>query len=91
LNREVSCRAAADGGQIVLNVGARAGVKVGDQLLVARVTREIKDPATGSVIRRLTSTIGIVRATDVDDASSVCTVVSGSGFKAGDTVKSATQ
>jgi curli biogenesis system outer membrane secretion channel CsgG len=83
--------AAVDGGQIVLNVGARAGVKVGDQLLVVRVTREIKDPATGSVIRRLTSTIGIVRATDVDDTSSVCTAVSGSGFKAGDSVKSATQ
>jgi curli biogenesis system outer membrane secretion channel CsgG len=83
--------AAVDGGQIILNVGARAGVKVGDQLLVVRVTREIKDPATGSVIRRLTSSIGIVKATDVDDASSVCTPVSGSGFKAGDSVKSITQ
>jgi curli biogenesis system outer membrane secretion channel CsgG len=83
--------AAVDGGQIVLNVGARAGVKVGDQLVVARVTREIKDPATGSVLRRLSSTIGIVRATDVDDASAVCTPVTGSGFKVGDSVKSQTQ
>ena len=39
--------AAVDGGQIVLNVGAKAGLKVGDQLNVERVTREIKDPATG--------------------------------------------
>jgi curli biogenesis system outer membrane secretion channel CsgG len=43
--------AAVDGGQIVLNVGGKAGVKVGDQLSVMRVTREIKDPATGAVIR----------------------------------------
>jgi curli biogenesis system outer membrane secretion channel CsgG len=83
--------AAVEGGQIVLNVGARAGVKVGDQLIVARVTKEIKDPATGSVIRRLSSTIGIVKATDVDDASAVCSPVTGSGFKVGDTVKSQTQ
>jgi curli biogenesis system outer membrane secretion channel CsgG len=83
--------AAVDGGQIVLNVGARAGVKVGDQLTVMRVTKEIKDPATGAVIRRLSTNIGIVRATDVDDASAVCVPVSGTDFKTGDAVKSVTQ
>ena len=83
--------AAVDGGQIVLNVGKRAGVNVGDQLEVVRVTKEIKDPSTGAVIRRLTSTIGIIKATDVDDASAVCTPVSGSGFKEGDRVKAASQ
>ena len=36
--------AAVDGGQIVLNVGSKAGLKVGDQLTVKRVTKEIKDP-----------------------------------------------
>ena len=83
--------AAVDGGQIVLNVGGKAGVKVGDQLEVVRVTREIKDPETGQVIRRLSSTVGIIRATDVDDASAVCAPVSGSGFKTGDRVKTVTQ
>jgi curli biogenesis system outer membrane secretion channel CsgG len=83
--------AAVDGGQIVLNVGSRAGVRVGDELEVLRVTKEIKDPATGQVIRRLTSSIGIVKATDVDDGSSVCAPVSGTGFKTGDRVKSKTQ
>jgi curli biogenesis system outer membrane secretion channel CsgG len=83
--------AAVDGGQIVLNVGAKAGVKVGDQLQVLRVTKEIKDPSTGQVIRRLTTTIGVIRATDVDDASSVCVPVSGSGFQEGDRVSSETQ
>jgi curli biogenesis system outer membrane secretion channel CsgG len=83
--------AAVDGGQIVLNVGSKAGVQVGDQLVVMRMTREIKDPSTGAVIRRLTTSIGIVKATDVDDSSAVCTPVSGSGFKVGDSVKSYTQ
>ncbi|MGA3370230.1 MAG: CsgG/HfaB family protein [Terracidiphilus sp.] len=83
--------AAVDGGQVILNVGKKAGVNVGDQLEVVRVTKEIKDPETGNVIRRLTSSIGIVKATDVDDASAVCIPVSGSGFQAGDRVKSVTQ
>jgi len=83
--------AAVDGGQIVLNVGKKAGVNVGDQLEVVRVTKEIKDPATGAVIRRLTNSIGIIKATDVDDASAVCTPVSGSGFQTGDHVKAVSQ
>jgi curli biogenesis system outer membrane secretion channel CsgG len=83
--------AAVDGGQIVLNVGAKAGVKVGDQLQVLRVTKEIKDPATGAVLRRLSTTVGVIRATDVDDASSVCVPVSGSGFQEGDRVSTLTQ
>ncbi len=83
--------AAVDGGQIVLNVGKKAGVNVGDQLEVVRVTKEIKDPSTGAVIRRLTTSVGIVKATDVDDASAVCTPVSGSGFQAGDHVKEVSQ
>ena len=83
--------AAVDGGQIILNVGGKSGVKVGDQLNVERVTKEIKDPSTGQVIRRMSSPVGVVRVTDVDDVSSVCTAVSGAGFKTGDAVKTVTQ
>ncbi|MGD0158269.1 MAG: CsgG/HfaB family protein [Terracidiphilus sp.] len=83
--------AAVDGGQIILNVGSNAGVKAGDQLQVLRVTKEIKDPSTGEVIRRLTTTVGVIKATDVDAKSSVCVPVSGSGFQEGDRVTSQTQ
>jgi curli biogenesis system outer membrane secretion channel CsgG len=83
--------AAVDGGQIILNVGGKSGLKVGDQLNVERVTREIKDPSTGAVIRKMSSTIGVIRLTDVDDVSAVGTAVSGSGFKVGDAVKTVTQ
>ena len=79
------------GTQVVLNVGSRAGVQVGDQLSVERQTGEFKDPATGKVIRRLSSSIGIVRVVDVDADSSVAEIVSGSGFKASDIVKSVTK
>jgi hypothetical protein len=83
--------AAVDGGQVILNVGARAGLKVGDQLNVERVTREIKDPSSGAVLRKMSSTIGVIKLTDVDDVSAVGTPVSGSGFKVGDMVKTVTQ
>src|SRR5579863_2443201 len=77
--------AAVDGGQIVLNVGAKTGVKVGDHLSVERVTSTIKDPATGAVLRKMTSKLGEIEVTDVDDVSAVCRSVNGSDFKVGDT------
>jgi curli biogenesis system outer membrane secretion channel CsgG len=83
--------AAVDGGQVILNVGKKVGLKVGDQLSVERVTREIKDPASGQVIRRLSSSVGVVRITDVDDISAVAVPVTGTGFKVGDAVKTMTQ
>jgi curli biogenesis system outer membrane secretion channel CsgG len=83
--------AAVDSGQIILNVGAKAGVKVGDQFNVLRVTKEIKDPTTGAVLRKLTNTVGVVKATDVDDVSAICSPVSGTDFKVGDVIKTTTQ
>jgi len=83
--------AAVEGGQIVLNVGAKNGLKVGDQLSVERVTREIKDPATGAVIRRLSTPVGVIQVTDVDDVSAVAKIVSGADFKVGDHAKTTTQ
>jgi curli biogenesis system outer membrane secretion channel CsgG len=83
--------AAVDSGQIVLNVGSKAGLKVGDQLTVKRITKEIKDPTTGAVIRKLTVDVGVIKLTDVDEVSAVGLPVSGSGFKIGDQVKTITQ
>lgn len=83
--------AAVDGGQIVLNVGGKAGLKVGDELNVSRITKEIKDPATGQVIRRLSTSVGVIKLTDVDDISAVGSPVTGAGFKVGDAVKTMAQ
>jgi curli biogenesis system outer membrane secretion channel CsgG len=83
--------AAVDGDQIVLNIGAKTGIKVGDHMAVERVSKEIKDPATGAVIRRLTTKLGELQVTDVDDVSAVCKAVSGNGFKIGDVARTAVQ
>jgi len=83
--------ASVDGGQIVLNIGSKAGLKVGDQLTVKRILKEVKDPETGKVIRKLTSDVGIIKLTDVDEISAVGIPVTGAGFKVGDEVKTITQ
>jgi curli biogenesis system outer membrane secretion channel CsgG len=83
--------AAVDGDQIVLNVGAKTGIKVGDHMSVERVTSTIKDPATGAVLRKMTTKLGELEVTDVDDISAVCKPVSGSGFKVGDSAKTVVQ
>ncbi len=51
---------------------------------IERVSKEIKDPETGEVIRRLTEQIGIIELTDVDAKSSLGKVVSGANFQVGD-------
>ncbi len=73
--------------KVILNVGAKNGLKVGDQLSIERVTQEIKDPATGKVLRRLANAVGTVEVSEVDDVSAVAKILTGTGFKVGDTAK----
>lgn len=77
----------ATGNSIVINVGTGAGVHVGDKLMITRVSRVIKDPATGKPIRSIEDPVGTVTITSADASSAVGTF-SGSGQpKVGDTVK----
>lgn len=76
-------------GTLVLNVGSKAGIKVGDKLEVRRVGREIKDPATGKVIRRIEEKVGEVTITEVDEQSAVGTFAGAAEAKVGDSVVSA--
>jgi len=76
-------------GTLIVNVGSKAGVKVGDQLQVKRVGRTVKDPSSGRVIRRVEDLLGTMTVTDVD-AQSAGGKFSGTGQpKVGDTVTNA--
>jgi curli biogenesis system outer membrane secretion channel CsgG len=79
----------ASGGMLILNVGSKSGVKVGDRLQVTRKVRDIKDPATGKVLRSVEDQLGVVTITEVDEQSSVGTYTGASPTKVGDVVKSA--
>jgi curli biogenesis system outer membrane secretion channel CsgG len=77
----------ATGNDITINVGASAGVRVGDTLAITRVGRVIKDPATGKPLRSIETQLGQITVTSVDDGSAVGTF-SGTGVvKVGDKVK----
>ena len=77
----------ASGSEIIVNVGKAAGVTVGMRLSVERLSREVKDPATGNVLRKITAPVGEVEVTQVDETSAVARVVSGQGFNVGDMVR----
>ncbi len=72
------------GATLILNVGTKAGVKVGDKLEVRRTGRTITDPATGKVLRKITEKIGEVAITEADENSAVGTFSGAGQVKVGD-------
>jgi curli biogenesis system outer membrane secretion channel CsgG len=75
------------GATLILNVGKKAGVKVGDMLEISRQVRVVKDPTTGKVIKAVTDKIGQATVTDVDDDSCTATFSGGGAAKVGDVAK----
>ena len=75
-----------DRNELTLDTGGNSGVKVGDKLIVARVTREIKNPDTGAVIRRVEEQIGDVEITEVGAQYAVGNFRGSSPAEAGDRV-----
>lgn len=74
-------------GRVILNKGAKDGLKPGMVMSVERVVREIKDPQTGKVLRKDTQLVGRVQLTEVDGVSAVGRILSGQGLKVGDAAK----
>jgi len=72
---------------LILNVGAKAGVKVGDKLGIFRKGKEIRDPATGKVLKTIESRLGDITITEVDDNSSTGTYSGPTPPKVGDAVE----
>jgi curli biogenesis system outer membrane secretion channel CsgG len=65
------------GTEIIINVGTGGGVRVGAEYDVVRPGREIKDPATGRVLRRVTSPVGKLKVTAADEGSATGTLTGG--------------
>jgi curli biogenesis system outer membrane secretion channel CsgG len=75
------------GNTLILNVGRKSGVKVGDKLEISREARSVKDPSTGKVLRVITDKVGDATVTDVDDNSATATFAGSGAPKVGDIVK----
>ena len=76
-----------DGTHLILNIGTTNGVKIGDTLKITSQGREIKDPATGKVLRRVETDLGTVAISQADATSSEGTYSGPPGVKVGDRVK----
>ena len=76
------------GNSVTLNVGTRAGVKVGDHLQIVRKVKDIKDPATGAIIRSIENKLGEITISEADELSSVGNFSGSALPKVGDWVKS---
>ncbi len=76
------------GDSIIINVGSKGGLKVGDQLSVKRTGREIRDPSSGKVIRKVEESLGDLTITEVDELSAVGKFSGAGKPKVGDAVHS---
>ncbi len=75
------------GNTLILNVGKKAGLHVGDILDISRPVRVVKDPATGKVIKSITDKVGSATVTEVDDDSATATFTGAAPAKVGDAIK----
>jgi hypothetical protein len=73
-------------GTLIINVGSKDGVKVGDMLAVNRKVRDVKDPTSGKVLRSVVDAVGTLKITEVDEASAVGKFSGAAPAKVGDTV-----
>jgi hypothetical protein len=80
---------ANEAGRLVLNVGSRGGVKVGDRLQVWRIGKEIRDPATGKLLLRDDTLLGEAVVKSVSEGFSIAAYQGTEPVKTGDAVKSA--
>jgi len=66
------------GGEVTINVGTGGGIRIGSEYDIVRPGREIRDPATGRVLRRTTTPVGKFKVTSADEGSATGTF-SGAG------------
>lgn len=74
-------------GSVLMKPGLTAGVKVGDTFVVYSLGEPIIDPDTGLEIGREEKKAGSVEVVDVKDQFAKAKVLSGTGFKIGDSIR----
>ena len=79
---------AVDGPALILKAGRRSQLKEGTQLAVYHIGEALIDPDNGQVLGYRESKIGVIKiASHQNENLSSATIVSGSGFQAGDLAK----
>lgn len=76
------------GNTLIINIGNKVGVRVGDTIQISRPVRTVKDPTTGKVLKTVTDKIGTATVTDVDADSATLTYNGAAPAKVGDVAAS---
>jgi curli biogenesis system outer membrane secretion channel CsgG len=79
------------GNTLILNVGSRSGLQVGDKLEISRAVRTVKDPATGKILKTVTNKIGDATVTDIDANTTTVSYSGTEPAKVGDVAKTPPQ
>ena len=79
------------GNSLIINVGSKSGVRVGDKVEISRAVRTVKDPATGKVLKTITNKLGEATVTEVDADSATANYSGAAPPKVGDVVNSSGQ
>ena len=78
------------GKTLILNVGSRAGVQVGDRVEITRIVRSITDPQDKTkILRTITETVATAQITEIDDVSATAVLAGDAPVKVGDAIKRA--
>src|SRR6202790_2682189 len=72
------------GNTLIINVGSKTGLKIGDNLDVSRQVRTVKDPATGKVLKSINDKIGSGTATTMEQDSATVMFAGTGPVKVGD-------
>jgi curli biogenesis system outer membrane secretion channel CsgG len=72
------------GNTLIINVGNKVGVRVGDVIAISRPVRTVKDPTTGKVLKVVTNQLGTATVTEVDADSATLTYSGSTPPKIGD-------
>jgi curli biogenesis system outer membrane secretion channel CsgG len=75
------------GNTLIINVGSRTGLRVGDKLEISHAGRQVKDPTTGKVLKTITTKIGEATVTEVDADSATLSFNGSAAAKVGDIAK----
>jgi hypothetical protein len=76
------------GNTLIINIGNKVGVRVGDTIQISRPVRTVKDPTTGKVLKTVTNQLGSATVTDVDADSATATYTGPTPPKVGDVAAS---
>ncbi|MCX6633073.1 MAG: curli production assembly protein CsgG, partial [Candidatus Solibacter sp.] len=76
-------------GTVIINIGSKGGVKLGDTLAVNRKVRDVRDPGSGKIIRSVVDAVGTLKITEVDESSAVGKFSGAGPAKVGDTISRA--